>query len=77
MLLVVSTMGVFGPIGFGVLAYRVPTVLEEERQQAREQAVGLARYFEQLISGLEGRLGALTALQPDLPPAQVQGFLDA
>ena len=77
LLLVVSTMGVFGPIGFGVLAYRVPTVLEEERQQAREQAVGLARYFEQLISGLEGRLGALTALQPDLPPAQVQGFLDA
>jgi len=77
LLLVVATMGVFGPIGFALLAYRVPTVLEEERQQAREQAVGLARYFEQLIAGLEGRLGTLTALKPDLPPAQVQEFLDA
>lgn len=77
LLLVVATMGVFGPIGFAVLAYRVPTVLEEERQQARDQAIGLARYFEQLIDGLEGRLGALTALNPDLPPAQVQGLLDA
>ena len=70
-------MGVFGPIAFGVLAYRVPTILQEERQQAREQAVGLARYFQELIVGVEGRLGALSALKPDLPPAQVQEFLEA
>ena len=77
LLLVVATMGVFGAIGFGVLAYRVPTILKEERQLAREQAVGLARYFQELIAGLEGRLGTLSALKPDLPPAQVQALLDA
>ena len=42
LLLVVATMGVFGPIGFGVLAYRVPTVLEEERHQARCHALHVA-----------------------------------
>ncbi|HEX9194606.1 MAG TPA: ATP-binding protein [Azonexus sp.] len=73
----VATVGVFGAIGFGVLAYRVPTILKEERQLAREQAVGLARYFQELIAGLEGRLGTLSALNPDLPPAQVQALLDA
>ncbi len=77
LLLVVATVGVFGAIGFGVLAYRVPTILKEERQLAREQAVGLARYFQELIAGLEGRLGTLSALNPDLPPAQVQALLDA
>ena len=77
LLLVVATMAIFGFIAFGVLAYRVPTVLDEERQMVRERAVGLAHYFEQMVDGIEARLGVLAALKVDLPPAQVQGLLDA
>ena len=67
----------FGIIGFSVLAYRVPAILAEDRQHVRNDAVSLARYFEQLIDSLEGRLGTLAALNLDMPPAQIQRFLDA
>ena len=76
-LLVIATMVIFGFIAFGVLAYRVPDILDEERQMVRDRAAGLARYFEQMVNGLEARLGVLAALQPDMSPVQVQGLLDA
>lgn len=77
LLLVVATLVTFGIIGFGVLAYRVPAILEEDRQHLRNDAVSLARYFEQLIDGLEGRLGTLAALDMTMQPAHIQRFLDA
>ena len=77
LLLVVATLVTFCIIGFSVLAYRVPAILAEDRQHARNEAVSLAHYFEQLIDSLEGRLGTLGALSLDMPPAQIQRFLDA
>ena len=65
-LLVIATVGTFGLVGFGVLAYRVPIILEEDRQHVRAEAIELARSFEQLIDALEGRLAALTALSLSL-----------
>jgi signal transduction histidine kinase len=76
-LLVIATVGTFGLVGFGVLAYRVPIILEQDRQHVRAEAIELARSFEQLIGALEGRLAALTALSPEMAPAQIQRFLDA
>lgn len=34
-LLVIATVGTFGLVGFGVLAYRVPIILEQDRQHVR------------------------------------------
>ena len=76
-LLVIATVGTFGLVGFAALAYRVPIILEQDRQHVRAEAIELARNFEQLIDALEGRLAALTALSPEMPPAQIQRFLDA
>ncbi len=75
-LLVIATVGTFGLVGFGVLAYRVPIILEQDRQHVRAEAIELAHNFEQLIDALEGRLAVLTALSPEMPPAQIQRFLD-
>lgn len=77
LLLLVSSLVTFGIIGFSVLAYRVPAILVEDREHVRNDAVSLARYFEQLIDSLEGRLGALSAITVEMPPAQIQRFLDA
>ena len=77
LLLVVATLVTFGIIGFSVLAYRVPAILAEDREHMRNDAVSLARYFEQMIDSLEGRLGSLSAVTLDMPPAQIQRFLDA
>ena len=77
LLLVVATLVTFGIIGFSVLAYRVPAILAEDREHMRNDAVSLARYFEQMIDSLEGRLGSLSAVSLDMPPAQIQRFLDA
>ena len=77
LLLVVATFVTFCIIGFSALAYRVPMILAEDQQQARHEAVTLAHYFEQLFDSLEGRLGTLGALNLDMPPAQIQRFLDA
>ncbi len=77
MLLLVATLVTYGVIGTGILTYRVPAILEEDRQHMRSEARDLALYFEQMLSGLEGRLGALSALDPAMPPAQIQHFLDA
>ena len=76
-LLVIATVGTFGLVGFGVLAYRVPIILEQDRQHVRAEAIDLAHNFEQMIDALEGRLAALTALSLEMPPAQIQRFLDA
>ncbi len=76
-LLVIATLVTFSLIGVGVLAYRVPAVLAEDREHMRNEAVSLARYFEQLIDSLEGRLGTLTALDMTMPAPQIQRFLDA
>ncbi len=77
LLLVIATVGTFGLVGFAALAYRVPIILEQDRQHVRAESIELARNFEQLIDALEGRLAALTALSPEMPPAQIQRFLDA
>ncbi len=76
-LLLVATLVTYGVIGAGILTYRVPAILEEDRQHMRSEARDLALYFEQMLSGLEGRLGAFSALDPAMPPAQIQHFLDA
>ena len=76
-LLVIATVGTFGLVGFAALAYRVPIILEQDRQHVRAESIEMARNFEQLIDALEGRLAALTALSPEMPPAQIQRFLDA
>lgn len=77
LLLLVATLVTFGIIGFSVLAYRVPAILAEDREHVRNDAVSLARYFEQLIDSLEGRLGSLSAITLEMPPVQIQRFLDA
>ena len=77
LLLVVATVGTFGLVSFAALAYRVPIILEQDRQRVRAEAIELAHHFERLIDGLEGRLGALTALSLEMPPASIQRFLDA
>ena len=77
LLLVTAMVATFGIIGSGVLLVRVPVALKEDRVLMRSLAVNLAQHFEQWVDGLEGRLGALTGLPPDLAPAQVQGLLDA
>jgi signal transduction histidine kinase len=76
-LLVIATVGTFGIVGFAALVYRVPIILEQDRQHVRAEAIELAHNFEQLIDGLEGRLATLTALRAEMPPAQIQRFLDA
>lgn len=77
LLLVIATLGTYGLVGFAVLAYRVPILLEQDRQHVRSEAIELAYHFEQRIDGLEGRLGALAALSPEMPAASIQRFLDA
>ncbi len=77
LLLVIATVGTFGIVGFAALVYRVPIILEQDRQHVRAEAIELAHNFEQLIDGLEGRLATLTALSAEMPPAQIQRFLDA
>ena len=76
-LLVISTLVTFSLIGVAILAYRVPTILAEDRQHMRNEAVSLARYFEQLIDSLEGRLATLTALDMAMSPQQIQRLLDS
>ncbi len=76
-LLVIATVGTFGIIGSAGLAYRVPIILEQDRQHVRAEAIELAHNFEQLIDAFEGRLAALTALSAEMTPAQIQRFLDA
>ena len=77
LLLVIATVGTFGIVGFAALVYRVPIILEQDRQHVRAEAIELAHNFEQVIDGLEGRLATLTALSAEMPPAQIQRFLDA
>ena len=76
-LLVIATLVTFSLIGIGVLAYRVPAILVEDREHMRNEAVSLTRYVEQLIDSLEGRLGTLVALDMTMSPQQIQRFLDA
>ncbi len=76
LLLVVATLVTYGVIGISVIAYRVPAILKEEQQHAQSEAVVLARYFEQLLNSLEGRVAALMAIDAGMPPAQVQRLMD-
>ena len=76
-LLVVATLVTFTLIGIAILAYRVPAIMAEDREHMRNEAVGLAHYFEQLIDSLEGRLGTLAALDMSMSPRQIQRFLDS
>jgi len=76
-LLVVATVVTFGVIAAGVLAWRVPAALAEDAARMRSEAVRLAHHLEQLLSGLEGRLGALAGLDAGLPPEQGRRLLDA
>ena len=76
LLLVVATLVTYGVIGISVIAYRVPSILKEEQQHAQSEAIVLARYFEQLLNSLEGRVAALMAIDASMSPAQVQRLMD-
>lgn len=77
LLLVLATLGTFLLVGSGVLAYRVPAILEEGRQMMRREAATLAAHFDQSVAGLEARLAVFAVLAPALPPAQMQRLLEA
>lgn len=76
-LLLLATLVPYLVLGFGLVLYRVPAIAEEERQHIRQEAETLARYFELLLGGVEGRLGMLATRAVDITQDQLASLIDA